>query len=205
MRRRTTDQDDWSDGDASVWSPSRDMQIFDAVLAVGCLCDLLLDWGSALVLIAFEVLEAKNSNLLLAGVFALLHGVVLYGCTATLVPRAELRSVYRREVMKSQGGHSAMLAHFLGCGALTELIRHHCCLKGRTIEGLADGPCRLRRAVRLHGLVLASVQACVQLFSLISLDLETAPALLVSVLSLSLGTSVLHSCLGIVLWLGGID
>ena len=77
--------------------------------------------------------------MLTAGMF--LH-LLLFGGWASLTPRKELRGKDRHRLMKSQGGHSVMLAYFCGFGTLAEYVR--------LARDEGGGKAKLIKAARLH-------------------------------------------------------
>ena len=86
--------------------------------------------------------------------------LLLYGACASLIPRKELRGKDRHRLMKSQGGHSVMLAYFCGFGVLAEYVR--------LARNEGGGLSKIMNAARLHafGFSIAKILClCTVLFS----------------------------------------
>ena len=144
------------------------------LLSLAAVGDLLLVWCSGLVLsfcglalLAAEdgrlgglprhIAEDSGMQLMAVGIltFVLLVG---YGCVAVFVPMGELRGKHRRARMKSQAGHTTMLAYFLGLGPLAEVLR----LRGdRASKPVTD---KLQRAISLHVFGMAGLQSLLRLY-----------------------------------------
>ena len=172
--------------------------LFLQVTSGFCLADLCLVFASALSLswcgLGLIAGNASNRGPLNAAVAGdagfdfVIPGVcawaalLLYGCAVVFVPMGELRGAKRRQRMKSQAGHTLMLAYFLGLGPLGEAVRYMNALSAarrganRDDDGGGDDSddsdeaerkvptAKLRRALLLHGIGVGMVQGGLRIY-----------------------------------------
>ena len=87
-------------------------------LAIGCVLDLALTWYTLIDQFIYEQFEDCGAATM--GIIWL----IIYGAFASLyTARDNKRFGNRRERMKNQCGHTAMLLYFWGLGPLTELVQ----------------------------------------------------------------------------------
>ena len=83
-----------------------------------------------------------NEDILIYTTLCLFLYSLIFGSYLSLIPRRELRGKKRHEMMKTQGGHTVMLAYFLGLCVLAEIVRFMR-KQGGSIK-------KLTRAIKLH-------------------------------------------------------
>ena len=105
--------------------------------------------GSSLIM---NFVDSGESVLLHTTLFLFLYSL-LFGAYLSFIPRKELRGKNRHEMMKTQGGHTAMLAYFLGMCVLAEVVR-----QVRKKGGHID---KVRRAIKLHSYGICAVKIAV--------------------------------------------
>jgi len=94
---------------------------FLLLISILCAFDLISYYAVGSVLVYQGYLFHRKACLVSTGVM-FLH-LMIYGGIASLTPRRELRGKDRHRLMKSQGGHTVMLAYFCGFGVLSEYVR----------------------------------------------------------------------------------
>jgi hypothetical protein len=94
---------------------------FLLLISILCAFDLLSYYAVGSLLVYQGYLFHRKNCLVSTGIM-FVH-LMIYGGIASLTPRRELRGKDRHRLMKSQGGHTVMLAYFCGFGVLSEYVR----------------------------------------------------------------------------------
>ena len=82
------------------------------IAAIFATFDVIFNYvlGSIFVM---KFLETSEQILIIITSFIFLYSFI-FGSCLSLIPRRELRGKNRHEMMKTQGGHTVMLAYFIG-------------------------------------------------------------------------------------------
>jgi hypothetical protein len=124
--------------------------------------DLVLHWATVvqLVLVVFDIghaddhgylgdeqfdnMEEDDQNTTLLLILACVkagHILLLYGAVASQLPKKQVSGALdnnggRSSRMNAQGGHSLMLAYFVGLGPIAELVRGQCTASEQALTNL---------------------------------------------------------------------
>ena len=110
------------------------------IAAIFATFDVIFNYvlGSIFVM---KFLETSEQILIITTSFIFLYSLI-FGSCLSLIPRRELRGKNRHEMMKTQGGHTVMLAYFIGLCVVAEVVRQMRD-KGGSIE-------KIKKAINLH-------------------------------------------------------